>query len=48
MIYTAPSNNGHADDFWSMALGAWSARTYETPFTLHAFTPKARIRSTTL
>jgi hypothetical protein len=48
MIYTPRTGGGHADDFWSMALAAWSARSYETPFTSHAFTPRARIRSTTL
>ena len=43
MIYTPRTNAGHADDFWSLALASWSARAYETPFTWHAFTPKARI-----
>jgi phage FluMu gp28-like protein len=48
MIYTPRTNAGHADDFWSLSLAAWSARAYETPFTWHAFMPRARIRSTTL
>jgi phage FluMu gp28-like protein len=48
MIYTPRTGAGHADDFWSLALAAWSARSYETPFTWHAFTPRARLRTTTL
>jgi phage FluMu gp28-like protein len=48
ILYTPRSAAGHADDFWSLALAAWSARSYETPFEWHAFTPKARMRTTTL
>jgi hypothetical protein len=32
----------------SLALATWSARAYEVPFQWHAFTPKARMRTTTL
>lgn len=48
MLYTPRSAAGHADDFWSLALAAWSARAYETPFAWKAFQPEARIRKTSL
>jgi hypothetical protein len=32
ILYTPRTGGGHADDFWSMALAVWSARSYETPF----------------
>jgi phage FluMu gp28-like protein len=48
ILYTPRSAAGHADDFWSMALATWSARSYETPFAWKAFSPKARARTTGL
>jgi hypothetical protein len=48
MMYTPRNGSGHADDFWSLALAAWSARSYETPFAWHVFVPRARLRTTTL
>jgi phage FluMu gp28-like protein len=40
---------GHADHFWSLALAIDAAKTpIAPPFWYHSFTPRARIRSTTL
>jgi phage FluMu gp28-like protein len=40
---------GHADHFWSLALAIDAAKTpVVAPFWYHAFTPRCRIRSTTL
>jgi phage FluMu gp28-like protein len=40
---------GHADHFWSLALAIDAAKTpIAPPFWYHAFTPRKRIRSTTL
>jgi phage FluMu gp28-like protein len=48
ILYTPRSAAGHADDFWSLALGAWSARAYEVPFQYLCFEPRARQRKTGL
>lgn len=47
-IYTPRSTSGHADDFWSIALGLWSARPYETPFAWAPVHLKARSRTISL
>jgi phage FluMu gp28-like protein len=48
-IAATRNETGHADHFWSLALALDAAKTIiPPPFVWYSFTPRARIRSTTL